>query len=122
MEAVQRKMTRMIQGLRNLPYKDRLKRLNLHSLERRRAREGMIEIFKWVKGINKENIDQVLEISSQDRTRGHGYKLEKLRFRIDLGRYWFTNRVANDWNRLDRSIVSAESIGSFKKTVGSEYG
>ena len=37
------------------------------------ARGNMIEIFKWVKEINKENINQVLEISSQDRTRGNGY-------------------------------------------------
>ena len=35
LEAFQRRMTKMIQGLRNLSYKDRLKRLNLHSLERR---------------------------------------------------------------------------------------
>ena len=33
LEAVQRRMNKMIQGLRNLPYKDRLKRLNLYSLE-----------------------------------------------------------------------------------------
>ena len=82
----------------------------------------MIEVFKWVKGINKGNIDQVLEISSQDRTCGNGYKLEKLRFRPDLGRYWFTNRVVNSWNRLDRHLfwvdtVSAESIGSFKRRL-----
>jgi len=117
LEAVQRRMTKMIQGLRNLPYKDRLKRLNLHSLERRRARGDMIEVFKWVKGINKGNIDQVIEFNSQDRTRGNGYKLEKLRFRTDIGRYWFTNRVVNDWNRLDRHVVGAESIGSFKKRL-----
>ena len=57
LEAVQRRITKMIQGLRNLPYKDRLKRFNLHSLERR-ARGDMIEVFKWVKGINKGNIDR----------------------------------------------------------------
>ena len=62
MEAVQRRMNKIIQGLRNLHYKDRLKRLNLHSLERRRARGDMIEVFKWVKGINKENIDQFFRI------------------------------------------------------------
>ena len=59
----------------------------------------MIEVFKCVKEINKGNMDQVLEIiySSPDRIRGIGYKLEKkLRFRTDLGRYWFTNRVMND--------------------------
>ena len=50
----------------------------------------MIEIFKWVKGINKGNIDQVLEINTQDRTRESEYKLEKLRFssgqtQVDIG-------------------------------------
>ena len=117
LEAVQRRMTKMIQGLRNLPYRDRLKRLNLHSLERRRARGDLIEVFKWVKGINKGNINQVIEISNQDRTRGNGYKLEKLRFRTDIGRHWFTNRVVNDWNRLSRHVVSAESLGSFKRRL-----
>ena len=62
-------MAKMIQGLRNLPYKGRSKCLNLHSLERRRVIGDMIEVFKWVKGINKRNINQVLE---------NGYKLEKL--------------------------------------------
>ena len=57
------------------------------------------------------------EFSSQDRTRGNRYKLEKLRFRINLGRYWFTNRVVNDWNRLGRHVVSGESIGSFKRRL-----
>ena len=47
----------------------------------------MIEVLKWVKGINKRNINQVLEISNQDMTRENGYKLEKLRFRTDLNRY-----------------------------------
>ena len=64
METVQRRMIKMIQGLRNLSYKDRLKRLNLHSLERRKTRGDMIEVFKWVKRINKGNIDQAVEISS----------------------------------------------------------
>ena len=73
----------MIQRLRSLPYKDRLKHLHLHSLEKRRARGDMIEVFKWVKVINKGNIDQDLEISSQDRICGNGYKLEKLKFRTD---------------------------------------
>ena len=77
----------------------------------------MIEVYKWVKGINKGNIEQVIEISSQDRTRGNGYKLEKLRFRTDVGRHWFTNRVVNDWNRLSRHVVSAETITSFKKRL-----
>ncbi len=34
-----------------------------------------------------------------------------------MGRYWFTSRVVNDWNRLGGHVVSAETIGSFKKML-----
>ena len=67
----------------------------------------MIEVYKWIKEINKGHIDQVIIISSQDRTRSNGYKIDKPRFRTHIGRYWFTNRAVNDWNRLDRHAVGA---------------
>ena len=51
--AVQRRMTKLIPGLRNLPYSERLKQLKLHSLERRRMRGDMTEVLKWMKWINK---------------------------------------------------------------------
>ena len=35
----------------------------------------------------------------------------------NLGKYWFTNRVVNDWNRLGRHVVSGESIDSFKRRL-----
>ena len=54
-----------------------------------------------------------LDINSQDRTHGNGYKLEKYRFRTDIGRYWFTNRVVNDWNRLGR-----QGTASYRSSAG----
>ena len=117
LEAVQRRMTKMVEGMRNIPYKERLKRLNLHSLERRRVRGDLIEVFKWVKGINEGNIKQVIDLSKQNRTRSNGFKLEKLRFRTNIGKNWFTNRVVNDWNSLGKHVVEAESINSFKRRL-----
>ncbi len=38
----------MIHGLRNLPYEDKLKRLNLQSLERRKSRGDLFEVHKWM--------------------------------------------------------------------------
>ncbi len=59
----------------------------------------------------------MIEISSQDKTRGNGYKPEKLRFRTDVETHWFTNRVVKDWNRLANHVVNAETIDSFKKRL-----
>lgn len=42
-------MTKMIEGLRNLPCEKRLKQLNLLSLERRSVRGDMTEVDKWMK-------------------------------------------------------------------------
>ena len=75
LEAIQRRMTKMIHGIRNLPYEERLKSLNLHSLERRRVRGDLIEVFKWVKGFNKGDFNKVLILKEQGRTRTNGYQL-----------------------------------------------
>ena len=92
LELVQRRITNMIEGIRNISYERRLKLLKLHSLERRRVRGDLIEVFKWVKG----EVGKVLTISSQDRTRNSGFKLEKCRSSKEIGRNWFTNRVVDD--------------------------
>ena len=60
LKAIQRRMTKMILEVRNLIYKDRLKHLNLHSLERRRVREDLKEVFKWIKSFNRGDINEVL--------------------------------------------------------------
>jgi len=49
LESVQRRM-KIIHGLLNLSYKDRIQYLKLHSLERQRVRGDLIEVFKWMKG------------------------------------------------------------------------
>ena len=46
LEVVQRRMTKIIQGIRNFTYKDRLKHLNLHSLEK--VGKGRSERSAWM--------------------------------------------------------------------------
>ena len=117
LEKVQRRMTKLIPNIRNLSYEDRLKSQGLHSLERRRARGDMIEVFKWVHGINVGDMSKILRFSSQMRTRNNGYKLEKIRFRKELGKHWFSNRVVDMWNELPHDVVSAGSLDSLKQQL-----
>ena len=45
-EGEQRRFTKLIPVLRELPYEERLKKLNLTTLEMRRIRGDIIEVFK----------------------------------------------------------------------------
>ena len=55
LEKVQHRATKMIQECRGLNYEDRLIRCGLSTLEDRRTRGDMIEVFKMIKGIDKIN-------------------------------------------------------------------
>ena len=41
-------------------------------------------------------------------------RLQKVRFKYDLRKYCFTNRVVNIWNSLPKWVVTADSINIFK--------
>ena len=117
LESVQRRMTKRIQGMKDIPYERRLRMLNLHSLERRRLRGDLIEVFKWYRGYNKGDVSKILRISNQDRTRNNGFKIEKSRYKKELGKNWFSNRVVDEWNRLSSQVVGAKTIESFKRRL-----
>ena len=117
LEKVQKRMTKMIPNLRNISYESRLRILGLHSLERRRISGDMIEVYKWMHGINVGDISKVLKISPQVRTRNNGLKLDKFRFRKEIGRHWFSNRVVDMWNGLPHEVVNAGSMDSMKRRL-----
>ncbi len=49
-DRIQISATRLVTGMRHLPYEERLQRLGLHSLEWRRLRDELITAFKIFKG------------------------------------------------------------------------
>ena len=75
-EDVQRRATKLIGHLKDKPYPERLSILKLPSLEHRRRRGDMIDLFKYVTGIYDAS-RPIFELAPNSNTRGHSKKLIK---------------------------------------------
>ena len=122
-ENVQIRATKLVDGLKELSYEDRLKELDLPTLEFRRARGDMIEAFNHIHRYDKDAISpkfcqrnrpsrkhnfQVIEHRSTDGERGHQFNSFYYRF----------NRT---WNNLPSEVVDAESVDSFKNQLDKHW-
>ena len=121
LERIQRRATKMITGCKNLSYESRLRKLNLISLEKRRTRGDLIQVFKLIKGIDKVDYTNFFQLSDDSRTRGHKFKIIKLRSRLEIRRNFFTQRIVSEWNGLPSFVVEAETVNSFKNRLDSYW-
>jgi len=89
LERVQHRFTRMFPELKSLPYEERLRRLGLWSLEERRNRADLLELFKMIKGFSRVSWSQFFVRIENSTTRGHSWKLRKRHNQLDIRRHFF---------------------------------
>jgi hypothetical protein len=89
--------------------------VGLTTLECKRTRADLIEVFKILKGF--EGIEEQLFFRRHiSNTRGHSMILYKDRVNRDVLKYSFANRIIEQWDRL-QEVISDNSINSFKNKV-----
>ena len=117
LEKIQRRATKLIPGLRDLRYEERLKECGLTTLETRRLRGDQREVFKILNGYENIDSNMFFEIKKSKITRGHNFTLVKKQSRLDVTKYSFSQRTINVWNKLSTDCVHATSVNVFKNRI-----
>ncbi|KAK4809838.1 hypothetical protein QYF61_021298, partial [Mycteria americana] len=94
LERVPRRATKLGKGLEHKADGERLRDLGLFSLEKRRLRGDLIALYSCLKGGCREG-----------------------RFRLDMRKFYFTERVVQHWTRLPRAVVESPSREVFKSRL-----
>ncbi|KAJ7407471.1 hypothetical protein WISP_126213 [Willisornis vidua] len=112
----------MVKGLERKLCEEQLRALGPFNLEKRRLRGNLTAAYSFlVRGRGGAGTDLFTVVTS-NRTRGNGLKLHQQRFRLDIRKRFFTQRVFGQWNRLLMELVTAPSLTGFKKYVDSSLG
>ena len=105
----------LIENVHRMPYKgmsyrERLIELNLSTLDFRRKRYDMIQVFKIVHNIDDIDMNRFFEFTENNRLGGQNLKLNKQSIRLNS----FAMRNIPVWNNLPSEAVNSNTVLEFK--------
>ena len=103
----------MVPSVKELPYEETLRALNLSSLYYRRARGDVIGLYKHIKGIYTVKNDYI-KMEPPATTRGHNCKIIKPRTNKRLTQNFLVEPTGNSWNELRIDVVNVPNLNAFK--------
>ncbi len=119
LEAVQCRVAKMILSFRNESCEERLARLHLFSLEKRRLRGELMECFKILKRFTNVDANKLFSIDESSRKGSNGIKFRCKPTELDCTKF-FTNDVVREWNKLPPSVVQC-IVNFFKNKLDHHF-
>ncbi|PKU39368.1 hypothetical protein llap_10326 [Limosa lapponica baueri] len=112
LKCIQRRVTKVVKSLEGEIHKKWLRSLSLFSMLKRRLRADLIAVYNFLKESSGGGDTNLLSLVTSSRTRGNGMKGK---FRLDIRKRFFTERVVGHWNWLPMEVVIAPSLSEFKE-------
>lgn len=116
LEAVQARATKLVSSIRHKSYIRRCDELNLYTLEFRRLRGQLIQVYKILNHLDKIDYSEMFTLSN-NATRNNGFKLVAKRFNTHVCGNFFSFKIINQWNKLPMDIVMSPTIETFKRRL-----
>ena len=120
LEKIEKPAVGMISGLGGESYEEKCKELNLETLQRRREKQDLLELFKMLNGAG--DLDLAILFKRPEartgvatRSTGDPHKLVMPRTRLETRTNFFTVRVVEKWNNLPRELKTAKNVQQFKR-------
>ena len=119
LESVQIRATKQVDGLGDLEYPERLKKLELPTLVYRRKRGDMIELWKHFHTYDQTTISHHFRLQTRP-SRKHEYQLQWNKPKdgirgLQTNSFYF--RTIYSWNKLPEEVVNSKDINSFKNEL-----
>ena len=119
LENVQMRATKLVHGLHNLDYSERLKRLDLPTLVYRRRRRDVIEMYKHFHTYDKCTLAPSFKPIEQ-LSRKHWFQLHTPQTKDGTNgpqSNFFFQRTTEIWNNLPENVVEAQDVNNFKNRL-----
>ena len=118
-ENVQMRATKLVDGLSNLTYSERLQKLNLPTLKYRRLRGDIIEMYKHVHTYDADIVAPSF-LRRFRPSRQHEYQIHEPVPKDGIRGVQansFHYRIPRIWNNLPRQVVEAKNLDTFKSRL-----
>lgn len=113
LECAQGRATKLVTALEAMSCEEQLRTLGLSPLEKRRMRSSLIALYSFLRRGPGEGGADLLSLESSNQMPENGSKLRQGRFRLDVRKRFFTQRVVKHCSRLLGEVVGAPSLSVF---------